>query len=106
MAERIAQIFEPLMRWLLPGPGRHRAADDRPAVPQQEAPTFTRPRVSARGAQLLRGEDAALIRPYVLMPEEWQERRLQRGRGRALWLAGHVIDAEPRSIHAVGVAGR
>ncbi|WP_281181976.1 hypothetical protein [Streptomyces chattanoogensis] len=51
----------------------------------------------------LRGEDSPLIRPYVLTPEERQERRLQRGRRRALWLAVHGIDAGPRWIHGVEV---
>ncbi len=54
---------------------------------------------------LWRGEDVALIRPYVLTPEERRERRLQRGRRRTLWLAVQGIDAGPRWIHGVEVAG-
>ncbi|MGP8299517.1 hypothetical protein ACTPOK_16660 [Streptomyces inhibens] len=105
MAERIARIFEALMRLLLPGPGRHRGADERPAVRHQEVPTFTLPRVPAHGPVLVRGEDAALIRPYVLTLEERQERQLQRGRRRVLRLAGHGVDAGPRWIHGVEVVG-
>ncbi|MEU5306573.1 hypothetical protein ACH4YO_18890 [Streptomyces noursei] len=54
----------------------------------------------AKHSGLLRGEDAPLIRPYVLTHEEWRrrERPLRRGR-RALWLAVHGIDAGPRWIH-------
>ncbi|MGW2634562.1 hypothetical protein ACWC2K_35355 [Streptomyces chattanoogensis] len=51
----------------------------------------------------LRGEDVALIRPYVLTPEERRERQEQRGRRRALWLAVHGIDTGPRWIHGVEV---
>ncbi|TJZ56123.1 hypothetical protein FCH28_10290 [Streptomyces piniterrae] len=59
----------------------------------------------AREPGLLRGEDTALIRPYVVTPEERQERRLQRGRRRALWLAAYGVDAGPRWIHGVEVMG-
>ncbi|MEV0368331.1 hypothetical protein AB0I10_00600 [Streptomyces sp. NPDC050636] len=59
----------------------------------------------AREPGLLRGEDTALIRPYVLTPEERRERRLQRGRRRSLWLAAYGYDAGPRWIHGVEVAG-
>lgn len=107
MAERIVQIFEPLLRVVLPGPGRHRGpADEGPAARQREVPGCTRPGVPAPRPELLRGEDTALIRPYVLTPEERRERRLQRGRRRALWLAGPGIYAGPRRIHRVEVAGR
>ncbi|MFF4699576.1 hypothetical protein [Streptomyces chattanoogensis] len=58
-----------------------------------------------RQPALRRGEDSYLIRPYALTPEERQERRLQRGRGRALWLAVHGVDAGPRWIHRVEVMG-
>ncbi|MGG7572806.1 hypothetical protein [Streptomyces sirii] len=106
MAERIVQIFEPLLRWLVPGPGRHRAADGCPSVRHGEASTCTLRRVPVRGPELLRGEDTALIRPYVLTPEERRERRLQHGRRRALWLAVNGMDTGPRWIHGVEVAGR
>ncbi|WP_245689768.1 hypothetical protein [Streptomyces chattanoogensis] len=58
-----------------------------------------------RQPELLRGEDSYLIRPYVLTPEERQERRAQRGRRRVLWLAVHGIDAGSRWIHGVEVMG-
>ncbi|WP_411120732.1 hypothetical protein [Streptomyces sp. x-19] len=53
---------------------------------------------------VLRGEDVALVRPYVLTPEERRERRAQRERRRTLWLAVHGIDMGPRWIHGVEVA--
>ncbi|AJT64872.3 hypothetical protein T261_3202 [Streptomyces lydicus] len=42
-------------------------------------------------------------RSAVALPA--QERRLQRGRRRALWLAAYGIDAGPRWIHGVEVMG-
>ncbi|UQA95308.1 hypothetical protein [Streptomyces halobius] len=54
---------------------------------------------------LLRGEDTALVRPYVLTPEERKQRRLRRRRRRALWLAVHGVEAGPRWIHGVEVMG-
>ncbi|WP_128503888.1 hypothetical protein [Streptomyces inhibens] len=68
--------------------------------------TLVLPCVPAGRAGLLRGEDAALIRPYVLTPGERQERRLQYGRRqRALWFAAHGGDAGPGWIPGVEVAG-
>ncbi|MFI9047905.1 hypothetical protein [Streptomyces sp. NPDC053427] len=63
------------------------------------------PRVPVRQPELLRGEDSYLIRPYVLSSEERRERRAQRVRRQALWLAVHGYDAGPRWIHGVEVAG-
>ncbi|MEU9122467.1 hypothetical protein AB0C96_21840 [Streptomyces sp. NPDC048506] len=64
------------------------------------------PRVPGGRTGLLRGEDAALIRPYVLTPKERQERRLQYGRRqRALWFAAHGGDPGPGWIPVVEVAG-
>ncbi|TJZ45392.1 hypothetical protein FCH28_29120 [Streptomyces piniterrae] len=104
MRKHSAWIFELLLRLLLPARGRHRTAGSLPVVVHEEAPTLVVPPVPVGRPGLLRGEDTALIRPYVLTPEELQERRLQRGRRRALWLAVHGIDAGPRWIHGVEVA--
>ncbi|WP_308403867.1 hypothetical protein [Streptomyces rhizoryzae] len=53
----------------------------------------------------LRRDDVHPVRPYVLTAEERQRRREQRGRRRTLWLAVHGIDAGPRWIHGLEVAG-
>ncbi|MEV0370501.1 hypothetical protein AB0I10_11825 [Streptomyces sp. NPDC050636] len=105
MRKHSAWIFELLLRLLLPARGRHRSVGALPAGRCEDAPTPALPRVTAGQLGLLRGEDVALIRPYVLTPEERQERRLQRGRRRALWLAVHGYDAGPRWIHGVEVVG-
>ncbi|MFF4604566.1 hypothetical protein ACFY12_17790 [Streptomyces sp. NPDC001339] len=103
MRKHSAWIFELLLRVLLPARGRHRSTDALPAVGCADAPTLALPRVPARESGLLRGEDSALIRPYVLTPEEQQEQRLRRGRRRALWLATYGVDSGPRWIHGVEV---
>ncbi|MFF4952663.1 hypothetical protein [Streptomyces chattanoogensis] len=105
MAHAIAWIFEALLRALLPARGCHRAGRTRPAATCADAPTLTRPRVPVQRQGPLLGGDVALIRPYVLTPEERQERRLQRGRRRTLWLAAYGVDAGPRWIHGVEVMG-
>ncbi|WP_307675772.1 hypothetical protein [Streptomyces sp. V4I2] len=48
--------------------------------------------------------DTPLVRPYLLTAEERHERRLQRQRRRALWLAVHGIDVGPRHIHGMEVS--
>ncbi|MFI0712010.1 hypothetical protein ACH4SK_15395 [Streptomyces inhibens] len=101
----IAKIFELLLRLLLPARGRHRSAGSLPAAGCEDAATPVMPLVLAGRPGQLRGEDVALIRPYVLTPEERQERRLQRGRRRSLWLAVHGVDCGPRWIHGVEVVG-
>ncbi|MFF4601759.1 hypothetical protein ACFY12_03230 [Streptomyces sp. NPDC001339] len=105
MPNHIARIFESLLRLLLPARGRHRSAAALPAVGYADASTLTLPRVPAREPGLLRGEDTVLIRPYFLTSEERQERRLQRGRRRELWLAAYGVDAGPLWIHGVEVVG-
>ncbi|MEV7469617.1 hypothetical protein AB0O20_24390 [Streptomyces kronopolitis] len=70
-------------------------------VQQQEVPAWAPCRIPAHGPVLLRGEAAALIRPYVLTSEEWQKRRSQR----APWLAVQGADAGLRWIRGVEMAG-
>lgn len=98
MPHFIARIFEPLLQLLLPARGCHRSASAPAAAWCADTPTLALPRVAVGQPGLLRGEDVALIRPYVVTSEERQERRLQRGRRRALWLAMHGVDAGPRWI--------
>ncbi|MGW1375233.1 hypothetical protein ACWD6P_13295 [Streptomyces sp. NPDC002446] len=109
MTEPIQRLIELLLRWLLPASGRHRSAAPPASAATGGVPTLA-PFISSSRPVLMsaRDEDAPLIRPYVLTPEEWQERRerrLQRGRRRALWLAVHGYDAGPRWIHGVEVMG-
>ncbi|MGG2463829.1 hypothetical protein ACO0M4_29215 [Streptomyces sp. RGM 3693] len=105
MLHTIRTIFESLLGLLLPSRGRHRSAGAPPAAEHPDTPTLAIPRVPVE-QRWLRGEDVALIRPYVLTPEQRQERRLQRGRRRALWLSVHGIDAGSRWIHGVEVGCR
>ncbi|MET7701841.1 hypothetical protein [Streptomyces sp. NPDC005485] len=71
--------------------GRHRVG----AVP---ALRFTPP--PPRFTELLDGTASALVRPYLLTPDE---RRHQRDRRRALYLATLGIDVGPDHIHGIPV---
>ncbi|MFF0625527.1 hypothetical protein [Streptomyces sp. NPDC004296] len=106
MAQVIARLLTPLLRLLLPAPGRHRAPGSPTATaPREVAPQAVAPlRAPARPPVLLRGEDVPLVRPYVLTEADRRARRLQRGRRRALWLAVHGVDVGPRRIHGMEVA--
>jgi hypothetical protein len=101
MPHFIPRILEPLVSLFLPAAGRHRAAGPPEGRPREDAPTLHLPRVPAAP---LRGEDVALVRPYVTAHEHQREARLRRHRRRALWLAVHRIDIGPRLIHGVVVA--
>ncbi|WP_405597767.1 hypothetical protein OG741_14485 [Streptomyces sp. NBC_01410] len=95
MPHRIARIFEQLLRLLFPARGRHRAAWSVPylvTVPDAAA--------RARIPSLLRGEDSALVRPYLVAHEQ----RFRRQHRRVLWLASYGIDLDTRDIHGLGVA--
>ncbi|MFD7770780.1 hypothetical protein [Streptomyces sp. NPDC059787] len=102
MSNRTARFFEPLLRLLLPGRGRHRHTEVPPGrharVPCAGAPTTRR-----FGAPILRGEDDAVVRPYLVAHERAEEARRQQARRRALRLAVHGIDIEPRVVHRVEV---
>lgn len=101
MPNFIARTFEPLVRLLLPGQGHHRPSDERAMVTHQEVRAWAPRRTPVHGPVLLRGEDAALIRPYVLTSEERQNRRLQH----APWLAVQGAGAGLRWIRGVEMAG-
>ncbi|PZH01641.1 hypothetical protein C1I97_22050 [Streptomyces sp. NTH33] len=102
MSSRTARLFEPLLRLLLPGRGRRRRAaapsSRRPFTPRAEAPTSRQ-----AGAFPLRGEDNALVRPYLVAHERREEARRQQARRRALWLAVHGTGAGPRVLHGAEV---
>ncbi|MEV2253126.1 hypothetical protein AB0I94_21525 [Streptomyces sp. NPDC050147] len=95
MSDPIVRFLGRLLAAFAPPPrGRHRHG----AVPNpQIAPPP--PRFTER----LDGHASPLVRPYVLAPGE---RRLQRERRRALYLATLGIDSGPRHIHGVAVAAR
>lgn len=99
MLDCMARIFEPLQRLLAPAPGPHRPTGADLAPPPLRAPAAPRP----RHTYTLRGEDTALVRPYLLAHERSEEMRRQRARRRALWLAVHGVDVGPRVIHGMAV---
>lgn len=105
MPNCIARIFEPLLRLLLPRTGRHRAADVRSALRGREVRASALARFPVGEPLLLRGEDAALVRPYVLSPEERQERRLQRAQQRQACRTVHVAGAGTLRVHDREVVG-
>jgi hypothetical protein len=114
MRERIAGFIESLLlalvRALLPARGRHRA------VPSRQRPGSEALSAAADASPVRRPgrprpidvwpveRDTHLVRPYLLTPEERHERKLQRQRRRALWLAVHGIDVGPRHIHGMEVS--
>ena len=112
MPQCIALLCTQFLRLLLPPRGRHRAAPSPVGVPPEAPGVITREDAPERRQPyhhprftLLRGEDSPLVRPYLRSPDEWRyERRQQRQRRRALWLAVHGIDIGPRRIHGVKVA--
>lgn len=101
----VIRLFEPLLRLLLPGSGRRRSAGASHAGVYADVPPTPEPRyVPARGWEPLWDEDAALVRPYVLPPEQREERRAQQGQRRPLWLVVQRYEAETRWIDALEVA--
>ncbi|MFC9507287.1 hypothetical protein [Streptomyces sp. NPDC057002] len=74
MSHRIARLAEPLLRF------RH------------------------AGSRPLRGEDNALVRPYLVAHERREEARRRQARRRGLRIAVHGIDIAPRVIHGVEAA--
>ncbi|ASR00227.1 hypothetical protein CGL27_20880 [Streptomyces sp. 11-1-2] len=90
MSQATARLFLPLLQLLLPPVGRHRATDQR---------SFSRP-MSAPRVAALSGEDIGLVRPYLVA----HERRQQRVRRRALYLAAHGVGFGPRRIRGAEVS--
>lgn len=103
MPNCIARIFEPLLRVLLPAPGRHRAPAGGAVPVCLDAATLRLPRSVPAGPSPRCVESAALVRPYVLAHEQREKARRQRARRRALWLAVHGVDIGPHRIHGVQV---
>lgn len=102
MLNATARFLVLLLRLLFPARGCHRHVDALPAMRCEDAPTLTLHRRTVWQPVLLRGEDSALIRPYLLTPAELQQRRSQHQRRQVLWLAPRGIDVGPYAMHAVG----
>ena len=103
MSRRIARLFEPLLRFLFRGWGRHRLAVTAQVCPHAIPSCVDGPTVRRAGSRPLRGEGNAMGRPYLVAHERSEEARRQRARRRALWLAVHGVDIGPRLIHGVEV---
>ncbi|MFE7382490.1 hypothetical protein ACFU9F_19205 [Streptomyces zhihengii] len=82
-----------------PGEARPRSAGPVPGAPPPSGPP---PRPVPHTAPL-RGEDSALVRPYLVAHEREQENRRQRARRLELWLALYGVEFGPRVIHGVEV---
>lgn len=92
-----------LLDLLLPGPGRRRRRRP-PATAPTAPPRLADTTAHRPGRQLLRGEDNALVRPYLLAHERHEEARRQQAPHRPLWFAVHGIDLGPRVSHGVELA--
>ncbi|QIY56010.1 MULTISPECIES: hypothetical protein [Streptomyces] len=99
MPHCIARIFEPLLRLLLPPPGRHRGAGASPAGPRAAATAGRLTRVP-----VLRGEDTVMVRPYLVVHERRQQARKPSARPRAFWTAVAGVPLDPRLERGMGVA--
>ncbi|WP_416983077.1 hypothetical protein [Streptomyces sp. T028] len=100
MPHCIVHIFEPLLRLLLPAPGRHRRPDQQSAGLCAETSTAGPPPASA--LPVLRGEENRLVRPYLVAHERREQRR-RRARRRVLWLAVHGVNIDARLVGGVEV---
>ncbi|UCM89270.1 hypothetical protein [Streptomyces marincola] len=103
MPHCIAWILDPLLTWLFPPPGRHRATENDAVGDKTDRPTVVLPAVPG-AASHEHVERTALVRPYLVAAEEQRERRLRRERRQALWFASHGIDVGAHRIHGIEVA--
>ncbi|MFD1661039.1 hypothetical protein ACFSL4_23245 [Streptomyces caeni] len=101
MPHCIVRIFEPLLRLLLPAPGRHRGPGQRSAGLRVEASTASPSRSST--SPLLRREEIGPARPYLVAHEPLEQQR-RRPRQRVVRLAVHGIDIDARLVN--GAEGR
>lgn len=70
MRHCIGRIFEPLMKVLPPGQGRHHAVATRQPMDCVDTQTLQLPRVRQTPSEpVLRGEDMELVRPYLVAHE-------------------------------------
>ena len=104
MDQTIARAADWLLQRLLPASGRRRAGVCPTAKGGADDATLCLARLpGASEGALLRGEDVALVRPYLVAHERRREERLRASRRRALLLAVHGVDIGPRTIHGVRV---
>ncbi|MFJ6751524.1 hypothetical protein ACIQNI_25555 [Streptomyces sp. NPDC091266] len=97
MPHCIARFVEPLLRLLLPSPGRRTPG---PGI-HPTAPRATTPRGRLTWEPVLRGEDTVMVRPYLVAYEQRQQEERQVGaRPRALRIAVRGLDL------GAGVAAR
>ncbi|WP_432088862.1 hypothetical protein [Streptomyces sp. bgisy095] len=117
MLHSVARMLTPLLRLLWPPPPEHRhpPCACAVAVAVRDVPAFVRdvpalvlvrdvpepdPVPLRVPEQYFRGEDTPLIRPYLLAHESRQAGApLRRSRPRALWIAVHGVDIDPRVVH-------
>ncbi|MFE7898273.1 hypothetical protein ACFU3E_12295 [Streptomyces sp. NPDC057424] len=106
MLGAIARLLEALLHLVLPATGRHRLAARHGYNPPR-APVEG-PAPHRFGARPLRGEDNALVRPYLVTHERRERERRRRARRGPLLLAPQGIDLRPRPsyphpIHHMGM---
>ncbi|MFF0399374.1 hypothetical protein ACFYSJ_26960 [Streptomyces sp. NPDC005248] len=82
-------LLAALLAWLMPSTGKRRA-DTAPAHPAPKRIPW--PTTQPYDGPVLRGEDVALIRPYLLAYEQQREAQRQRDRRTAAALATMGID--------------
>ena len=101
MYQRIASIFESLLQLLLPTPVPSRPAAPVPARRGDNVPAAAPRLISpmAGEGEYLRGEDTALVRPYLVAHE-------QRRRRRVLWFAVRGVDLDLRAVHRTPAVAR
>ncbi|CAL9507239.1 hypothetical protein SUDANB1_03555 [Streptomyces sp. enrichment culture] len=107
MLGTITCLLEALLHLVLPGSGRHRLAAGHAYGPPP--PPFEGPAPHRFGARPLRGEDNALVRPYLVAHERRERERRRRARRGRLLLAPQGIDLRPHHwhphpIHDLGMA--
>ncbi|WP_093800770.1 hypothetical protein [Streptomyces sp. Wb2n-11] len=112
MADFIARLFEPLLRFRRSGREGHRPTDSRAYERAYPYPypcacacaCVGGPVAHRTGERPAREGTGPLVRPHLDVHErQLAEVRRQRTRRRALRLAVHGADAGPRSLHGVEV---
>ncbi|WP_107059998.1 MULTISPECIES: hypothetical protein [unclassified Streptomyces] len=106
MPDAITRLLEALLHLVLPATGRHRLTARHGYAPPH--PPVDGPTPHRFGARPLRGEDNALVRPYLVAHERRERQRRRRARRGPLLLAPQGIDLRPHHsypdpIHDMGM---